>query len=165
MTERAPDVTKAAGMCPHGNFPGSCQTCKQEQSVSQEDTVASEQKREPSPMYSEFRSGDVRWPEVPTQQILEYFDAETRIDHPRTETDENKPRAQISETSLRAYERWLEGATREIHERIRDMEREQVRTQEFLMLPESEQGAIPINKRPFRLEFIHGSISQLKEAL
>ena len=63
--QKPPDMTKAAGMCPHSNFPDSCQACRGEQKrdpkellLTPEEERAESERRGPPPYLISARAGD-----------------------------------------------------------------------------------------------------------
>lgn len=101
---------------------------------------------------SKFRSSDVQWSEVSTQQLLDYFQG----GHSGTELGAEY-RAEHAE--------WLRGAIAEIKQRIANLEDEQNKRGNFLALSSEEQDQTSLSERPLRQEFIEESLVSLRTAL
>lgn len=103
---------------------------------------------------SKFRSLDVRWSEVRTQQLLEYF-----------QNEQTSPQAGLSPEYVAGHVEWLRGAIDEIKRRIGEMEDERVRSKEFSALALEVQNQTPLDKRPLGQQFIEESSASLRVAL
>jgi hypothetical protein len=106
-----------------------------------------------------FRSEDVSWDEVPTQEILDHFEG---MDVGARKSSEHPP---LRPETLTSYKGWLEGAHREISKRIKELESQRATAESFAKLSDEDKTKASLDQRPLRVEFIEDSTSRLGVAL